>query len=303
MATRKEFLSIIGIAGIGTMMSDKMNSPSAYPETKFRFCLNTSTVSKKPLDIIRYIDIATEAGYDGIEIWIRDLKQYLDSGKKAAELKKYLTDKNLTVENAIGFAPWLADRESGFRQMKEEMEMAAAIGGKRIAAPASGVKGDKPLDLFMAGDRYRELLQLGRETGVMPQFEFWGASDVLWHIGQALMIVAVAGDKDARILPDVYHMFRGGSSFDTLKMIDGSLIEIFHFNDYISSKPGKEQNDSDRVYPGDGAAPFKEIISRLKMMGGEKVLSLELFNETYWKEDPVSIAKTGLKKMKSVSIL
>jgi sugar phosphate isomerase/epimerase len=183
------------------------------------------------------------------------------------------------------------------------MEMVAAIGGKRIAAPAAGVKGDKPLDLFMAGERYRELLELGRKTGVMPQLEFWGASDVLWHIGQTLMIVSVAGDKDGRILPDVYHMFRGGSSFDTLNLIDGSLIDIFHFNDYLSSKPRKEQNDSDRVYPGGGAAPFKDIISRLRMMGGEKVLSLELFNEVYWKEDPLIIAKAGIKKMKAVSIL
>jgi len=286
------------MAGIAALLPEKSIPAASYPETKFRYCLNTSTVSKNPLDIIKYIDIASEAGYDGIEIWIRDLKKYLDSGKKASDLKKYLTDKNLTVENAIGFAPWLADKESGFSHMKQEMEMVVSIGGKRIAAPAAGVKGDKPLDLFMAGERYRDLLQLGRETGVMPQLEFWGASDVLWHIGQTLMIVSVAGDKDARILPDIYHMFRGGSSFDTLKMIDGSLIEIFHFNDYISSKPRKEQNDSDRVYPGDGAAPIKEILSVLKTMGGEKVLSLELFNENYWKEDPLKIAKTGLTKMK-----
>ena len=300
MTTRKEFLSIAGLAGIAAFMPETNSSFATYPDSKFRFCLNTSTVSKNPLDIVKYIDIASEAGYDGIEIWIRDLQRYLASGKKAGDLRKYLADKNLAVENAIGFAPWLADRDTGFRQMKEEMEMVASIGGKRIAAPAAGVKGDKPLDLFMAGERYRELLQLGRETGVMPQLEFWGASNVLWHLGQTLMIVAVAGDKDARILPDVYHMFRGGSSFDTLKMIDGSLIEIFHFNDFITTKPRTEQNDSDRVYPGDGGAPFKEIISRLKIMGGEKVLSLELFNENYWKEDPLSIAKTGLIKMKKL---
>ncbi|MBK9390113.1 MAG: sugar phosphate isomerase/epimerase [Bacteroidetes bacterium] len=303
MTTRKEFLSIAGLAGIAAFLPEQSISAASYPETKFRYCLNTSTVSKNPLDIVKYIDIASAAGYDGIEIWIRDLKKYLDSGKKAGDLKKYLADKNLTVENAIGFAPWLTGKEEGFRQMKEEMEMVAALGGRRIAAPAAGVNGDNPLDLFFAGERYRELLQLGRETGVMPQLEFWGASDVLWHIGQTLMIVSVAGDKDSRILPDVYHMFRGGSSFDTLNMIDGSLIEIFHFNDFISSKPRKVQNDSDRVFPGDGAAPFKDIISRLKMMGGEKVLSLELFNETYWLNDPLSIAKTGLTKMKAVTNL
>ncbi|GAI21959.1 unnamed protein product, partial [marine sediment metagenome] len=29
------------------------------------------------------------------------------------------------------------------------------------------------------------------------------------------------------------------------------------------------------------------------------VLSLELFNPTYWKQDPLTVAKTGLAKMKT----
>ena len=68
-------------------------------------------------------------------------------------------------------------------------------------------------------------------------------------------------------------------------------------NDYPANKPVNEQTDSDRVYPGDGAAPLKEILRSLKAIGGTKVLSLELFNQAYWKEDALSVAVTGLKKM------
>ena len=35
-------------------------------------------------------------------------------------------------------------------------------------------------------------------------------------------------------------------------------------------------------------------------MGGEKILSLELFNRAYWEEDPLQVAKTGLDKMKAL---
>lgn len=300
MITRRKTISLLGAAGLMPFTGIRIPENREETSEAFRFCLNTSTVSKQPLDIRKYIEIAAEAGYDGIEIWIRDLNRYFDSGGSVSELRKILTERKLVIENAIGFAPWLADRDAGFRQMQQEMEMVASVGGKRIAAPAAGVKGDKPLDLFRAGERYNELLELGRKTGVMPQLEFWGASDVLWHIGQALMIAAASGDKDARILPDVYHMFRGGSSFNTLNMIDGSLIEVFHFNDFTTLKPRHEQNDSDRVYPGDGKAPFSEIISSLRKMEGVKIVSLELFNEEYWKKDPLTIARTGLQKMKSV---
>ena len=37
----------------------------------------------------------------------------------------------------------------------------------------------------------------------------------------------------------------------------------------------------------------------LKEMGGPKVLSLELFNQSYWEQDALKVAKSGLKKMKT----
>ena len=137
----------------------------------------------------------------------------------------------------------------------------------------------------------------------MPQLEFWGASKVFHHLGQTLMVAAAANDPDVRILADVYHLFRGGSGFNGLKMLDGKMIEIFHMNDYVSSIPREEQADKDRVYPGDGVAPLKQILGDLKNMGGTKVLSLELFNQEYWKLDPLTVAKTGLEKMKKVASL
>ena len=96
-------------------------------------------------------------------------------------------------------------------------------------------------------------------------------------------------------------MFRGGSGFNCLKLVNGNVIPLIHLNDYPAGKPVNEQTDSDRVYPGDGAAPLKQILYDLKTMGGTKVLSLELFNETYWKEDALSVAITGLKKMQRLA--
>jgi sugar phosphate isomerase/epimerase len=81
-------------------------------------------------------------------------------------------------------------------------------------------------------------------------------------------------------------------------MIDGSLLEIIHMNDFPATPPREELADKDRIYPGDGIAPLKQILTDLNKMGGEKILSLELFNRDYWNEDPLIVAKTGLEKMK-----
>jgi 2-keto-myo-inositol isomerase len=264
--------------------------------------LNTSTIMGQKPGLIGYLDIASKAGYDGVELWIRDIQEYLAAGNSVAGLKKYLGDSGLKFENAIGFAPWMVDdeekRKAGMAQMEQEMELLAFLGCNRVAAPAAGVTA--PLDLFKAGERYKALLDLGRKTGVMPQLEFWGAFPFFHHLGQVLMVAAVANDPDTRILPDVYHLFRGGSGYDGLKMLNGAAIEIFHMNDFVASIPREDQADKDRVYPGDGAAPMKEILTDLKNMGGNKVLSLELFNQDYWKQDALSVAKTGLEKMRDL---
>jgi 2-keto-myo-inositol isomerase len=301
---RRDLLKTIGLAtGLAVApqvaFSQEKKSPS-----NFKFCLNTSTLRGLKPGLQKTIEIAARAGYDSLELWVMDVKEYKDQGNSMKTLKKLLDDNHVTVEDAIGFAPWMVEdeqqRQAGFAQMKQEMELMAELGCKRIAAPSSGVKADTPLDLFKVGERYKKLLDLGRETGVMPQLEFWGSSPVFFHFGQALMAAAVANDPDVKILPDVYHLFRGNSGFECLKMVNGNLIDVIHINDYPSSIPREQQNDSHRVYPGDGVAPLKQIITSLKNMGGTKVLSLELFNKEYWNNDPLSVAKTGFEKMKKM---
>ena len=298
---RRELISGMALASAAAMLPLSACANEKQIVSNFRYCLNTSTISGQNPGLLKSIEIAAKAGYDGIELWIRDILAYLEAGNTTASLKQYIGDQGIRVENAIGFAPWLAEGDAGFIQMEGEMEMLAEIGCKRIAAPAAGVSGDQPLDLFKAGEKYRMLLDLGRKTGVMPQLEFWGASNVLWHMGQVLMIAAVANDPDVKILPDVFHMFRGGSGYDTLKMLKGNMIDIFHMNDFLSTISREEQKDADRVYPGDGAAPMAQILTDLNNMGGEKVLSIELFNRKYWEEDALVVAETGLKKLKALT--
>jgi len=268
---------------------------------KFRFSLNTSTISGQKLGVEKYIDIAARAGYDCIELWTGDVKEYVTKGKTLKSLKKFLDDSKIPVVDAIGFSPWMVEdddlRTAGMKQMREEMEMMSALGCPRMAAPSAGVKADEQLDMFKVGERFSKVIALGRETGVTPQLEFWGASK-FFHLGQVLMASAVANDPGVRILADVYHLHRGGSGFEGLKMIDGSLIEIFHMNDYPENIAREKLEDKDRIYPGDGVAPLTQILTDLNNMKGPKILSLELFNREYWAQDPLVVAKTGLEKMR-----
>jgi sugar phosphate isomerase/epimerase len=70
-------------------------------------------------------------------------------------------------------------------------------------------------------------------------------------------------------------------------------------NDFPAEPPQSQIKDKDRVYPGDGIAPLNQILTDLNNKQSPIILSLELFNPNYWKQDAELVAKTGLEKMKA----
>jgi sugar phosphate isomerase/epimerase len=109
-----------------------------------------------------------------------------------------------------------------------------------------------------------------------------------------------ADHPSACILPDVYHLHRGGSRFGGVKLLAPRAIHVFHFNDYPADPPREKLTDAHRVYPGDGVAPLKALLRDLDEGGFRVMLSLELFNRQYWAQDPLAVASAGFEKMNAL---
>lgn len=267
-----------------------------------KYCLNTSTIHGEAVPLLEQIEVARQAGYDSMELWLRDIDKYLSGGGSLADLKKRIADAGLTIESSIAFAPWIvaddATHKKALDQAKKEMETIVAIGGTRIAAPPAGaVDGDR-LDLDLAGQRYRALLEAGRQVGCLPQLEVWGFSKNLSKLSEVLYVAAAAQHPDACVLPDVYHLYKGGSLFEDLGLLAGTKIHVFHVNDYPDI-PRDKISDADRVYPGDGIAPITKVFKTVMASGFQGVVSLELFNRKYWETPPLENATLGLRKMRA----
>jgi len=305
--TRRQMIACTGAAGVGlaaTTVAQAAGPKSDSADKPFRYCLNTGTIRGQKLSLVEEVDLIAEAGYDAIEPWIGEINRYVESGGKLPDLKKRIADAGLTVESAIGFARWIVDddqqRKEGLEAARRDMDLVRSIGGTRIAAPPAGATGQDDMDLMNAAQRYRALLELGREMGVVPQLEIWGPSKTLSRLGEAMFVAVEAGHPDACLLPDVYHIYKGGSDFAGLRMINGRAIDVFHMNDYPADPPRAEIRDHQRVYPGDGVAPIPAILKNVYEAGFRGVLSLELFNREYYQQDAAVVAKTGLEKMRAV---
>ena len=301
--TRRSLLATGGALLAGTAARPpQAKADDADGSTPFRFCLNTSTIRGQKLSIVEEVELAAKVGYTGIEPWIREIEQYRDEGGSIDDLRRRIADLGLTVESGIGFPAWAVDddaeRAEGVETFKRDADLLHQIGGRRIAAPPMGVhRGDAPkADLLAVAERYADILKAGREIGVIPMAEIWGPAKNLSRLGEAAIVAVESGDPDACILPDIYHIYRGGSEFAGLKLLAGNAIPVFHVNDYPTDRLRTELNDRDRVHVGDGGAPTDFIFQTLAANGCRAALSLELFNPEYWKQDAETVAREGLEK-------
>lgn len=300
--TRRDLIA--ATAGAAAMTLAATHAAEPVRHGPFAYCLNTSTIRGQNLPIVEEVEIAAKAGYQAIEPWISELDKHVQSGGSLKELGKRIANHGLRVGSAIGFATWIVDdetqRHKGLEEAKRSMDLVQQIGGKRLAAPPVGATDRSDIPLLRIAERYRALLELGDKFGVVPQAELWGHSKTLTKLSEAVMVAVEAGHPKACILPDVFHLHKGGSDFNGLKLLGAATMFNFHMNDYPHVPPRQQITDAHRVYPGDGVAPLKEMIRDLAKIGYKGMFSLELFNRDYWKQDAMQVAKTGLEKMKAV---
>src|SRR6266581_8833402 len=306
--SRRTALAQAGLLMAGAVLGEQATAQSSINSARkptgqaFRYCLNTATIRGQKLGLAKEIEVAAKAGYDAIEPWVDAIQKHVESGGTVADLKKQIGDSGLTVESAIGFPEWIVEddarRAKGMERAKREMDLAAQIGGKRFAAPPSGATEFPKLDLMKAVERYRALLEAGDQAGVAPQLELWGFSKNLNRLGECICVAMETGHRNACVLADVFHLHKGGSDLHGIRLLGANAIQVLHMNDFPSEPAREKIDDSYRVYPGDGTAPLTDILRILHETGGQKVLSLELFNRKYWAEDALAVAQAGLAKMK-----
>ena len=266
---------------------------------RFLYCLNASTI--KPQPILRQIEVAAEAGYSAIELWHDDIDTHVASGGQVVDVRKALDDNGLDVATTIFLKGWWdttgAVYERAMDENKRRLEQAATIGAPHtISGPPLGL-----VNLDQGAEQYARLLEVGRQFGVRPVFEYLGFAAEVNTVEVAIRVMTQSGDADATVVLDSFHCFRGGGGFDAIAQLEERQIAICHVNDAPAFPPRQLQQDPDRVMPGDGVIDLDCYWARLREIGYERYMSLELFNRQYWAQDPLETAREGLRKMQCLA--
>jgi 2-keto-myo-inositol isomerase len=306
--TRRTAIQFIGAAAGASVIGPAVataKKPESVAKQPFIYCLNMATIRGHKLGFVKELETASKAGFHGVEIWIDTFREYLDHGGSLKEAKIRLNDLGLTVEDAIGFAEWMVDddaaRKKAHEQLKTEMGLLAEVGCKRIAAPGKGVTNDMHINPDVIAERYRAILELGDKSGVVPQLEMWGFLTMLNNVAKTTYIAMQSGHPSAKVLLDIFHLYKGGTPLNTLHLLDPTGADILHMNDYPSTLTAAVITDADRIYPGDGVAPIKRILKILKSPKRSLVLSTEVFNKNYYAQDALTVATAAYNKMRKVT--
>ena len=298
--SRRNFLQCSSLAGAGLAAlaplsaSEKTYQKGASP---WPICFNTSSIRPATLD--KKIEVTVAAGYDGLEPWIEELEEYEKAGGNLQDLGKRLSDLGLFVPNVIGLwgaipadpAKW----EESLAPTRNRMRMMAAIGSRHAACIPPGRPAD--VDRTWCARCYRDLVKIGREEyGISVAFEFVGFMESIYRFGDAAGIAIDANIPDACLIMDTFHLYRGGSGFEGIRHVRGSFITNFHINDVPAEPAREEMSDKHRIYPGDGILPLASVFQQLKEIGYQGPLSLEMFNEAHYAQDPQVVAETALNK-------
>jgi 2-keto-myo-inositol isomerase len=75
-----------------------------------------------------------------------------------------------------------------------------------------------------------------------------------------------------------------------IEALDPKRLFIFHIND-AEDLPRQRLTDANRVLPGLGILPLKEIIAAFRKIGFDANASVEIFRPEYWERDPFELAR------------
>lgn len=269
-------------------------------KSPWAMCLDTATLAKDmPLE--RKVELVAGSGFDAIEPWDRELDAYEKGGGDLEKLGKKIRDLGLFVPSVIGLWGVLANSEEDFDRRLDEhrnrLRMVKAIGSGHVQCiPDFKYKDDFNMEAGAAC--YARISEIAlKEYGLKTGIIFLNAVGNLKTSADAVELGMKSGWRDAKIIPDSYHNFHGGTALNSLRMLRGSSIAIYQFAD--APKGQKRKNswcDGERVLPGDGQLPLVEELQILLEIGYEGCVSLELYNEEYRKREPKEFLKEAHAK-------
>jgi len=266
-------------------------APRTIPPVSFRLALHTWTLDTTPLaDALR---VARETGWDAIELRRIDFVRAAERGMDADAVIELVKTSGLPVacvgvENGWMWAEGDIRRRL-LRVFAEQCERATRLGCTTMMSPVDVGAGD----VKVAAASVREVGDIAGRHGVRLAIEFNSQAGQLNRLDRLREVTTLAAHPHCGLLVDAYHLTRSGGRPSDVEALRAGEIAYVQFSDVPATglEPGKAIN---RLPPGHGVVPFKELFRVLAATDYRGYLSYEAPNPAAWARSPAEVAREAL---------
>jgi sugar phosphate isomerase/epimerase len=261
-----------------------------------------------PKDLAGDLHALRQGGWRGLEVWLEHWDPFIQAhGLPAA--RRLLSEHGLTASGVCGplgtgslFFSQGDELRQTYEILKRRLEQCRALGAPHmVIAPGFQLPENPTLEAL---DRAVESLQRAAETAksfdIRLGIEFLAAARLLNTFPTAWTLVQRAAHPTIGLILDTYHLYAGRSKSEDLDLLQADPTRLFfvHVSDVSSTIPRDLWTVSDRALPGPNSIPNCTLLNRVKSLGYDSDVSLELFSPTFeaaWEADPIATARRAYK--------
>ncbi|MEM3771370.1 MAG: sugar phosphate isomerase/epimerase family protein [Candidatus Micrarchaeia archaeon] len=250
-----------------------------------------------------FLKASYEAGFRHVELDLSKLFEYLTKDN-VTKLVRTISEMELEIVslNAIENIPLYTENELkvAIKFVKSIISLCDVINCKILVVnPNEITNNDCKAILKKQTIKFLKIItKIAEKYEIKIGFEFVSFKNrVINNLEDTINVVNQVDFENFCIVADVFHLYRTGVPFASLKKIPRDKLWIIHVND-VQQKSLDLLMDKDRVFPGEGLLSFFELKRILNEINFDKYVSVELFNERYWNEDPYKVAKMAKDSLK-----
>jgi sugar phosphate isomerase/epimerase len=261
-----------------------------------RLALHTWSLDTTPLPDA--LAAAGAAGWDGVELRRLDYARAAEAGRDAAWVAETVRASGLAVACVGVELGWMwadgAERARLLGVFDEQCARAAALGCDTVMSPVDKGRGDAG----RAAASVREVGDIAARHGVRLAIEFNSQAEQLHTLEPLREILAKAGHPMCGLLLDTYHIGRSGVTLRALEDVRPAEVVYVQYSDVPrATTPGQVL---DRLPPGRGIVPFKELFALVAAKGYGGFLSYEAPNTEAWTRPALDVAREALAATRAV---
>lgn len=253
--------------------------------------------------------VAATAGFDGISVYLREVRAEVAEGWTLAGLRGLLDDLDLDVAELDGELDWLpgGNPSKAKPSVAEAADVAAALRARSLSVIETDgriVGVDVPLDV--AASAFAAVCDAIEPHGVLAHIEYFPFSGIA-DLRTALAIAAMAGRSNGGVLVDTWHHTRGPDRGALPALTRAAPAVLGIQLSEAASGPAPAVGDlrreclHGRCLPGAGAGVSAAMLRALRAGGCDAPVGIEVFSDELDACDALDVATRAVNAARQVA--